>query len=312
MEVRITKRLELLKRLSRLLIKHIEELQKHPQLLRIGYNLLDYSQEFDLYVRLVNFPDDGYEKKIERARKKLASTVGMILFFALQEMRQIKTTDQIKRFACSEKEIRKFKETKLIAFTKKLLSSCKEKKYLTQKPLLLSVTHEELEDLKQKVSDLRDKKKEDEDAHIHLHELVDKTNWILYNQLYPCADSTFAKKTSSFYTEYKLLVQPLKIKTSQVSVIGQILDKDSKAPITGAKIEILMTNIVKRVYSKRGNFRIKNMMPGTYTLVCTHKTYRLTEIQLIIAWRETRRIVIPMERDVSSPAEKKFQYVSVQ
>ena len=180
----------------------------------------------------------------------------------------------------------------------------------------MDISADEVTSLKNKADELKDVmgkplqvKARRKIATQNLNELEKEANWKINNRLKPMVISVFEKENEEMVRKFLEISSPDKDPMRKFAVMGLISDQENQEPILNAVISIEGTEISYRVRSKKGQFRIKNLEPGTYTMVVTHEKYVEKRVEFTHAWGETTRLSIEMERTAVGQPEEEVEAV---
>lgn len=134
-------------------------------------------------------------------------------------------------------------------------------------------------------------------ATAELDQLYNETRMLIEKRMIPLFKACYAQSQIELWTRFQNSVQMIKPPTHHLAIKGSIRDVETKEPITKAWIDIPNTDISYRVRSKKGNFIVRNLDPGSYTIKCSHGNYQEVKQHFKVLWGETTKLVIEMQMD---------------
>ena len=166
----------------------------------------------------------------------------------------------------------------------------------------LSTAKQKLVESKQKASNIRSQQKL---AHSLAEELLKKNRSLIHQDIEPKMKAASYQKAPDVWIAFENILAQYSNKTKQLAVKGQLVDSETGKPVLFARIKEDRLKMNYRLKSKKGNFQIRKLEPGTYVLKFEHEYYQSTEVQFVHAWGITNHLQVRMKMKESAKRMQK-------
>jgi hypothetical protein len=161
----------------------------------------------------------------------------------------------------------------------------------------LSTAKQKLVESKRKASNIRSQQKL---AHSLAEELLKKNRSLIHQDIEPKIKAASYQKAPDVWIAFENILAQYSNKTKQLAVKGQLVDSETGKPILFARLREDRLKMNYRLRSKKGNFQIRKLEPGSYVLKFEHEYYQTTEVQFVHAWGITNHLQVRMKMKESA------------
>lgn len=137
-----------------------------------------------------------------------------------------------------------------------------------------------------------------------LEDTLKENSELIHQDIKPLMQAAFQEKNDIVWKEFNEIINSNIIRSKKLAVKGQIIDQETEQPILYAKMKVKELGTCNRLRSKKGNFQIRKLQPGNYTLEFTHEAYHPVRYTFTNRWGVTNELLVGMEMTDIAKKEK--------
>ena len=272
---------------------------KYPQLVKYIDQLLTYTPIYESNINILNQPTKGATISKNLDKEKLCEHVYPLCINLKIYAKENHLSQMHVDTKWSRSSIEKMTVDKLILLSDICIEAATS---LAEKWSEIGITQNDFDALVAAKNQLEISKKKPEEinkkkkiANTVLEETKKKNKVLIHQYIVPLMKAAFKSKNGEIWKKFSDIIDSNIVRSHKLAVRGQLIDEDTEAPILYAKMELKGEFACKRLRSKTGNFEVRKLLPGDYTLEFTHEAYHPVSYSFTNRWGITNELLIKMK-----------------